>query len=270
MRPFRRYFAFSGAILFVALFALIALVPKTCAAQSPASLRVASATGQQTPAAAPTDWDTAVGELADRIAAIMPPSARIDLVVNNVSSLSADEVATIGERLRAELTTRHFRLAGAETPDANLTVTLSEGTDGYLIVAAACSMRASDKSAQVAMVSISQSGEEGGAKRRRVARSDARMGSARRDSGFRAASCGGGRGAGDDCPRAGTAGFLFAAAGSVAARSGGDDHADAFMAPRRAGPHRYFARAGDGRRGDSRNPVQRAISRIRRRFIAGL
>jgi hypothetical protein len=155
MRPFRRFFAFSRAILFVALFTPIALVLRTSAAQSPASPWVAPAMGQRTPAAAPTDWDTAVRELADRIAAIVPPPARIDLVVNNMSSQSPDEVATIGERLRAELTKRHYRLAGPQAPDANLTVTLSEGTESYSIVAQV-QHGASDKSAQITMVSISR------------------------------------------------------------------------------------------------------------------
>ncbi len=118
-------------------------------------MRLVSAKGRQTADAAPTDWDTAVRDLVDRVAAIAAPPARINLSVNNVSSLSPDEVATIGERLRAELTERHFRLAGAQAPDANLVVTLSEGTDGYLIVAQV-QHGASDKAEQVAMVAVSR------------------------------------------------------------------------------------------------------------------
>ncbi|MGC2330823.1 MAG: hypothetical protein WA581_05175 [Candidatus Acidiferrales bacterium] len=98
-------------------------------------------------------------ELVDRIAAIAAPAARIDLVVNNVSSLSPDEVATIGERLRAELTKRRFRLAGAQAPDANLIVTLSEGTEGYLLVAQV-QRGAGDKAERVAMVSISRAAKK--------------------------------------------------------------------------------------------------------------
>lgn len=146
-------------MLFVALFPSIALIPKTCAAQNPASLRLVSANGRQAVNAPPTDWDTAVHELVDRIAAIAAPPARIDLVVNNVSSLSPDEVVTLGDRLRAELTKRHYRLAGAQAPDADLTVTLSEGTDGYLIVAQV-RPGASEKAEQVAMVSISRAAKK--------------------------------------------------------------------------------------------------------------
>jgi hypothetical protein len=159
MRPFRRFFAFFRTMLFVVLFAPIALIPKTCAAQSPVSQRLVSANGPQAVNAPASDWDSAVRELVDRIASIAAPPARIDLVVNNVSSLSPDEVTTMGEQLRAELTKRHYLLAGAQVPDANLIVTISEGTDGYLIVAQV-QHGASDKAEQVAMVSISRAAKK--------------------------------------------------------------------------------------------------------------
>ena len=101
-------------MLFVVLFAPIAFIPKTCTAQSRVSLRLVSARGRQTASTAPADWDTAVRELVDRIAAIAAPPARTDLLVNNVSSLSPDDAAAIGERLRAELIKQHFRLTGAQ------------------------------------------------------------------------------------------------------------------------------------------------------------
>lgn len=159
MRPFRRFLAFSRTMLFVVLFILIALIPRTCAAQSPGSLRLVAAKGRQASSAAPADWDAAVRELADRILAIAAPPARIELVVNNVSSLGADEVATIGELVRAELTKRHYQLAGAQAADANLIVTLSEGTEGYLIVAQV-QHEPSDKTEQIAMVSISRAAKK--------------------------------------------------------------------------------------------------------------
>jgi hypothetical protein len=146
-------------MLFVVLFAPIAFIPKTCTAQSRVSLRLVSARGRQTASTAPADWDTAVRELVDRIAAIAAPPARTDLLVNNVSSLSPDDAAAIGERLRAELIKQHFRLTGAQAPDANLIVTFSEGTDGYLIVAQV-QRGASDNAEQVAMVSISRAAKK--------------------------------------------------------------------------------------------------------------
>jgi len=118
-------------------------------------MRLVSAKGRQAANAPPADWDTAVRELVDRVVGLIAPPARVDLAVNNVSSLSADEVATIGERLRAELTKRHFRLAGAQAPDANLIVTLSEGAEGYLIVAQV-RRGAGEPAQQVAMVSVSR------------------------------------------------------------------------------------------------------------------
>jgi hypothetical protein len=122
-------------------------------------LRLASAKGRQAPSAPPTDWDTAARELVDRIAAISAPPARIDLTVNNVSSLSPEEAAAIGEQLRTEFSKRHFRLAGAPPADANVTVTLSESADAYLIVAlvrrAAGGQGAQEeKGEQIAMVSV--------------------------------------------------------------------------------------------------------------------
>ncbi|HEX4001653.1 MAG TPA: hypothetical protein VHX36_03340 [Candidatus Acidoferrales bacterium] len=129
-------------------------------------MRPVAATARQTTSAAPRDWDAAVRELVDRVAAIAPPG-RIDLTVNNVSSLSADEAATIGERVQAELTKRHFRLSGAQAPDAELTVTISEGTDGYLIVAqvwrgAGEQARQDERVAMVAVSRAAKKAESGG------------------------------------------------------------------------------------------------------------
>jgi hypothetical protein len=158
----RRFLLLSRVILFVVLLAPITLIAKTCPGQSRVSLRLVSAKGHQTASAPPTDWDTAVRELADRVAAISAPPARIDMAVNNVSSLSPDEVAAIGEQLRAELTKRHFRLAGTQPADANLIVTLSEGAEGYLIVAqvrrgtSEQQGQPGEQAEQVAMVSVSK------------------------------------------------------------------------------------------------------------------
>jgi len=81
------------------------------------------------------DWDNGLRALADKVTAVAPPPATIDLTMNNLSSLSADEVAGIDERLKSELTRRLLRLAGTAPVDVYLDVTLSEGTEGYLIVA---------------------------------------------------------------------------------------------------------------------------------------
>jgi hypothetical protein len=80
------------------------------------------------------DWESGLRALADKVTAMAPPPATIDLTVNNLSSLSADDVAGIDERLKSELAKRRFRLAEAAPVDAYVDVTLSEGTEGYLIV----------------------------------------------------------------------------------------------------------------------------------------
>ena len=81
------------------------------------------------------DWENGLRALADKVTAVSPAPATIDLSVNNLSSLGPDEVAAIDERLKSELTSRRLRLVEVPPVDAYLNVTLSEGTEGYLIVA---------------------------------------------------------------------------------------------------------------------------------------
>ena len=121
-------------------------------------MRLVSARGRQTASAPSADWDAAVRELVDRVAAMSTPE-RVDLTVNNLSSLNASEVAAVGQQVRTELAKRHFRLSGAQAPEAELTVTLSEGAEGYLIVAQV--RRASvGQTDQVAMVSVSRAAKK--------------------------------------------------------------------------------------------------------------
>jgi hypothetical protein len=158
MRQPCRFSAFLHAILFVVLIAPILLIAGNCCAQARVSMRLVSARGQQAASTPLADWDAAVRELVDRVAAMSTPE-RIDLAMKNMSSLSEDEVATIGERLRTELAKRHFRLAGAQAADASLTVTLSEGADGYVIVAQV-RRAAGGQAEQVAMVSVSRAAKK--------------------------------------------------------------------------------------------------------------
>lgn len=110
MRPPRRLLSRPLAI-FLGSFLLVAIAPSAHARQ-----------------------ENEVRELVNRLAAISPPPAKIDLTVNNLSSLGADDVGAITMQLKSELTARRFRMSAAETADADLTVTLSEGADGYLLV----------------------------------------------------------------------------------------------------------------------------------------
>ncbi|MGB0034735.1 MAG: hypothetical protein WBP79_04590 [Candidatus Acidiferrales bacterium] len=83
----------------------------------------------------PMEWENELRELGDRVASISPPPARIDLVVTNLSTLAADEVAAIDDWLKTNLVRRRFQLAGAASAETSVHVTLSENVEGFLIVA---------------------------------------------------------------------------------------------------------------------------------------
>jgi len=89
----------------------------------------------QTSGAVPIPWAEPLRALGDLVARISPPPGKLDLLVSNMSSLSASEVAAIDEWLRTSLGERRFRLVDGEPVDAHLNVTLSEGAEGYLVVA---------------------------------------------------------------------------------------------------------------------------------------
>jgi len=82
-----------------------------------------------------SQWAEKLGALGDLVARISPPPENVELLVNNMSSLSADKIAAIDEWLRTNLASRRFRFGEAEAVNTHLKVTLSEGTQGYLIVA---------------------------------------------------------------------------------------------------------------------------------------
>jgi hypothetical protein len=122
MRLSRR-FAFLPPVIFLVFFLVVA------------SPLMAAAKRTQASNAPQMDWENGLRALADKVTAVSPPPATIDLTVNNLSSLSPDNVAAIDERLKSELTSRRLRFVEAAPADAYLDVTLSEGTEGYLIVA---------------------------------------------------------------------------------------------------------------------------------------
>jgi hypothetical protein len=80
-------------------------------------------------------WGNDLREVVDRAVAASAPPARIELQVNNLSSVSAGEAASINEWLESELARRGFHIVGSPPIDGTVTVTLSEGAEGYLIVA---------------------------------------------------------------------------------------------------------------------------------------
>jgi hypothetical protein len=95
-----------------------------------------SATGtDEASGTVPSAWTEELGAVVDLVARICPPPARIELLLSNLSSLSANELAAIDEWLHMNLANRHFRIIDEDPVDAHVKVTLSEGTQGYLIVA---------------------------------------------------------------------------------------------------------------------------------------
>jgi hypothetical protein len=82
----------------------------------------------------PGQWEDAVGSLADKISAALPPRP-ISIELRNISSISPADATSIERRLESELRHRGFEPAKAASPDARIRITVSEGTEAYLWVA---------------------------------------------------------------------------------------------------------------------------------------
>lgn len=80
-------------------------------------------------------WSGELQDFAARVATLMPPRARIDLAVSNISSLSLDDATSVETSLRSLLTNRGFRLSGNESAAASVQVTISQNMEGFLLVA---------------------------------------------------------------------------------------------------------------------------------------
>lgn len=126
----------------ILLASLILLVPRFSRAQSAA----------QAPARLPAAWNDAVTTLAGKIVNMAGRAKTISLSVKNISSLSTMDAARIRESLAAELTQRRLAIADEEAAQVHVTVTLSEGVQGYIWVAQV--REGSDE--QTAMVSVSK------------------------------------------------------------------------------------------------------------------
>lgn len=91
----------------------------------------------QTSAQLPQQWNDAVSELADKIAAGMSPTT-VKLDVESVSSLDASYVAAVGSALRGQLQSHSFSLASPSSTAAQsavqLQLTLSESATEYVWV----------------------------------------------------------------------------------------------------------------------------------------
>jgi hypothetical protein len=128
MRPFCRTIRLFEPLLFLVVFCVIACV--AVFSQTPQTPR--------TPAPAATapsiEWEDGLRDLAGLIAKIVPAPARVEVAVNNISSLTPEEVAPIESALKTQLANRGLH-TGNGVAEASVTVTLSEGVEGYVAVA---------------------------------------------------------------------------------------------------------------------------------------
>jgi len=157
MRHSRRFSLLTPTML---LTFSLALTSGYCAGQVPAqvtgqiSRQIPEQATSEASSGLSTDWENGLQQLTEKVSAIIAPPARVDLLGNNISALSADEVATIHEALRSQLIKRGFRVAGADPSNISLNITLSEDVQGYLVVAQI--RRGADE--QVAIVPVAKRG----------------------------------------------------------------------------------------------------------------
>jgi hypothetical protein len=86
----------------------------------------------------PQQWNDAVSQLADKIAAAMSPTTPVKLDVESISSLDASYVAAVGAALRNQLQAHSFSVASPNSAAAQsavqLRLTLSESAADYVWV----------------------------------------------------------------------------------------------------------------------------------------
>lgn len=126
----------------ILLASLILVVPRFSRAQLAA----------QAPARLPAAWNDAVTTLAGKIVNMAGRAKTISLSVKNISSLSTMDAPRIHDSLAAELRHRQFSIAEAQSAQVQVTVTLSEGVEGYIWVAQA----RNESGEQTAMISVSK------------------------------------------------------------------------------------------------------------------
>jgi hypothetical protein len=83
----------------------------------------------------PAEWQTPVRQLSSEMAKLVPPSSKIALLLNNISSLAPENVASVESMLKTQLANAGVRFAAGNAADTPVQVTLSEGVEGYVVVA---------------------------------------------------------------------------------------------------------------------------------------
>jgi hypothetical protein len=141
MRPSRRLHLQFQATLLAICFVVC---PRAVLAQNSAQL--------------PPQWNDAVVQLADKIAANVSPLHPLSLETKNISGLSPVETANLRGTLESELKNRSFHLVSADSTPATaqsvaiVQFTISEAAAGYVLVAEIQNASEPDTKPQVAIV----------------------------------------------------------------------------------------------------------------------
>jgi hypothetical protein len=126
-------------------------------------LGVPHATRAQSSAQIPQQWNDAVNQLADKIAANISPLHPLALETKNISDLSSTDAATVRNALESELKSRSFHIVPPDSEAATaqsatkLQFTLSEGTSDYVLVAEIQNNSEQDGQPQIAIVAAPKS-----------------------------------------------------------------------------------------------------------------
>jgi hypothetical protein len=101
----------------------------------------------------PAAWNEGVKTLAEKIVAGVKPSRTISLEIKNISSLGAADVEAIRKALETELQAEGLRIVPGE---ADVEVTFSENSDGYIWAAETLRDSKQKDSSRVAIIYVSR------------------------------------------------------------------------------------------------------------------
>jgi hypothetical protein len=103
----------------------------------------------------PQQWNDAVSQLAEKIAAAVRPAHSLTLdVIKNNSTISPADAALLSRLLEAELAARKIRVTQEDSPETIVYVKISEGVEGPLVTAQICRRDDEDPRGQIAIVAL--------------------------------------------------------------------------------------------------------------------
>lgn len=122
-------------LLFLPLVLSLFLCLPVTAAHAQSAAQSSTQSSAQAGAQIPPAWNDAVARLASRIGNLAGSQKSISMSVKNISSLGDADVAAISQAIQSELTRLGLGLSADSSAGALVTVTLSQGADGYVWVA---------------------------------------------------------------------------------------------------------------------------------------